>query len=33
VIGVRWLAKRIAPPEVQAAAQVDELVERQGRPF
>jgi len=30
---VRWLAKRIAPPDVQAAAHVDELAEEQGRAF
>jgi len=29
----RWLARRIAPPVVQVAAHVDELVERQGRWF
>jgi len=33
LVELRWLAKRIGPPEVQAAAQVDELVERQGPAF
>lgn len=33
LIEVRWLAKRIGPPDVQAAAHVDELVERQGPAF
>jgi len=33
LIELRWLAKRIAPLDVQAAAQVDELVERQGPAF
>jgi len=30
---LRWLAKRISPPEVQAAAHVAELAERHGRAF
>lgn len=29
----RWLARRIASPDVQAAAHIDELVERQGPAF
>lgn len=33
VMGVRWLAKRITPPDVQAAAHTDELVEQQGSSF
>ena len=31
--GVRWLAKRIGPPDVQAVAHTDELAEQQGRPL
>jgi len=30
---VRWLAKRIGPPDVQAVAHTDELAEQQGRPL
>ncbi len=30
---LRWLAKRIGPPDVQAVAHTDELAEQQGRPL
>ncbi len=33
LLELRWLAKRIGPPDVRAAAHVDELVERQGPAF
>ncbi len=33
LMDVCWLAKRIAPPEVQAAAHADELVQRQEPAF
>jgi len=33
LIDVRWLARRIAPPDVQAAAHTEELVQRQGPAF
>jgi len=33
LIELRWLAKRIAPPDVQAATHTDELVEWRGPAF
>ena len=33
LIEARWLAKRIGPADVQAAAHTDELVEQRERPF
>ena len=32
IVEARWLAKRLGPPDVQAAAHTDELEEPRGRP-
>ncbi len=33
LLQLRWLAKQITPPDIQAAAHIDDLVERQGPAF